>query len=262
MTLSSNGFELHGVTHLSASSLNLWASEPALWVMERLLGLRSPGSAMMARGKAVEEGVHVGLIDPGQSLEVCVASALSSFDREMALTPDERRDSERASIPGYVEHGLGELRQYGAPTGYQDRVELRLDDVPAPIIGFIDWRFDQHGLIVDLKTSERSPSGISVAHARQGAIYARAHGNFGMRFAYVKPTASKKDGRAVVVYELARDEIDRQIVALRQIALRLERFLSLSCDPHELCGLLVPDYERFHWNNPVTRANGAQVFGF
>jgi hypothetical protein len=262
MTIVSNGFELHNVTHLSASSLNLWASEPALWVMERLLKLRSPTSALMARGKAVEEGVHAGLVDPTQRLDACIDRALASYDREMALNPDERRDSEREQISGYVEHGLAELRQYGVPAGYQERVELRLDDVPAPVIGFIDWRFDQHGLIVDLKTGERLPSAISTSHARQGAIYARAHGNYGMRFAYVKPTAAKKDGRAVVVYELARDEIDRQIVALRQIALRLERFLSLSKDPQELCGLLVPDYERFHWNNPVTRANGAQVFGF
>ena len=131
-----------------------------------------------------------------------------------------------------------------------------------PVIGFIDWRFDEHGLIVDLKTSERLPSAISLSHSRQGAIYARAHGNYGMRFAYVKPTAGKKDGRAVVVYELERVEIDRQLVALRQIALRLERFLALSSDARELCGLIVPDYERFHWTNPVTRARGAEVFGF
>ena len=134
--------------------------------------------------------------------------------------------------------------------------------MPVPVIGFIDWRFDDHGLIVDLKTSERLPSAISLSHARQGAIYARAHGNYGMRFAYVKPTAGKKDGRAVVVYELERAEIDRQIAALREIALRLERFLALSNDARELCGLIVPDYERFHWTNPVTRARGAEVFGF
>jgi hypothetical protein len=66
-----NGFELHGVHHLSASSLNLWASEPALWVMERLLGLRSPGNALMARGKAVEEGVHAGLVDSSKTFEDC-----------------------------------------------------------------------------------------------------------------------------------------------------------------------------------------------
>ncbi len=257
-----NAFETHGVHHLSASSLNLYASSPALWVMERLLGRRSPGNAMMARGKAVEEGVHAGLIDPLKTPKDCAALALSAYDKEMALIPDEKRESERAQIPGYVDHALVELRQYGAPTAYQDRVEYRLDDVPVPVIGFIDWRFDQHGLIVDLKTSERLPAAISAAHARQGAIYARAHGNYGMRFAYVKPTASKKDGRAVCVYELSRSEIDQQVTALREIALRLERFLGLSCDPHELSSLLVPDYESFYWSNPTTRANGATVFGF
>jgi len=83
-----------------------------------------------------------------------------------------------------------------------------------------------------------------------------------MRFAYVKHVAGKKDGRAVCVYELSRDEIDRQVTALREIALRLERFLSLSRDPHELCALLVPDYEGFYWSNSTTRAHGAEVFGF
>jgi hypothetical protein len=257
-----NSFKRHGIEHLSASSLNLWATEPAVWLMERLLGHRSPPSALMARGKAVEHGVHAGLLDPTLTVARCAAQAVSAFDREMALIPDDRRDCERLLIPGYVEHGLAELRQYGVPSAYQDRVELRLDDVPPPVIGFIDWRFDDHGLIVDLKTSERLPSAISLSHARQGAIYARAHGNYGMRFAYVKPTAGKKDGRAVVVYELERAEIDRQIAALREIALRLERFLALSSDARELCGLIVPDYERFHWTNPVTRARGAEVYGF
>ncbi|MGB6538635.1 MAG: PD-(D/E)XK nuclease family protein [Xanthobacteraceae bacterium] len=258
----SDGFSRHGIEHLSASSLNLWAAEPAIWVMERLLGLRSPQLALMARGKAVEDGVHAGLIDKSVPVEKCIERALATYDREMTLNPDERRTSERESIPGYVEHGLNELRQYGVPSAYQDRVELRLDDVAVPIIGFIDWRFDDHGLIVDLKTSERLPSAISPSHARQGAIYARAHGNYGMRFAYVKPTVGKKDGRAVVVYELDRGEIDRQLAALRQIAIRLERILNLSSDPRELCGLIVPDYERFHWNNPITRARGAEIFGF
>jgi len=258
----SSGFSRHGIAHLSASSLNLWATEPAVWAMERLLGHRSPASALMARGRAVEDGIHAGLLDPSLPVETCVARAVSTFDREMALTPDAKRESERAAIPGYVEHGLGELRQYGVPTAYQERIEIRLDDVPVPVIGFIDWRFDQHGIVVDLKTGERLPSAIPLSHTRQGAVYAKAHGNYSMRFAYVKPSAGKKDGRAVVVFELDRAEVERQLAALRQIALRLERFLALSVDPRELCGLLVPDYERFHWSNPVTRAHGAAVYGF
>ena len=141
-------------------------------------------------------------------------------------------------------------------------MQIWLDDVPLPIEGYIDWRFDDHGLIVDLKTTERLPSAISDTHGRQGAVYAKAHGNYGMRFAYVKPTAGKKDGRAVVVYEMSADDVRRHLHALQQIALRLGRFLSLSSDPHELAGLLVPDFEHFWWSHPIARSHGRNLYGF
>ncbi len=256
-----HSLERHHIDHLSPSSLNLWAAEPALWVMERLLGRRSPTGAAAARGKAAEHGIHLGLMESGLAPSECAAAAQIAFDREMALTPDEHRTSERANLTGYVANGLAELRQYGIPTEYQDRVEIRLDDVPVPIIGYVDWRYDQHGLLLDLKTTGRLPSCISDSHGRQGAVYAKAHGNYGMRMAYVKP-AIGRDGRSVAVYEMSADDIRRHLEALRQIALRLERFLALSSDAEEIARLLVPNYDAFWWNHPVTRANGAAVYGF
>jgi hypothetical protein len=262
ITPSADAFTRHGIEVLSASSLNQWVAQPALWVMERLLRHRSPTSAVFARGLAAERGIHEGLIEPSRSIEDCAAVAIAEYDRQMALVPDPKRDDERARLEGYVTNALEELRQYGIPTAYQERVEIRLDDVPVPIVGYPDWEFGEHGLIVDLKTTDRLPSAISEAHGRQGAVYARARGNFGMRFAYTRPTVPKKDGRAVVVYELDRVEVDRHLEVLRQVALRLGRFLGLSADPHELAGLLVPDFEHFWWSNAVTRAHGRQVFGF
>jgi hypothetical protein len=230
--------------------------------MERLLGRRSPTSANMVRGKAAEHGIHLGLLDPDLPVLECSIAARSAFDREMALNPDERRESERNKLAGYVEHGLKELRHYGVPSAYQEKVSLALDDVAVPVIGYIDWRFDRHGIVLDLKTSERLPSSISNSHGRQGALYARAYGNYGMRFAYVKPVAGKKDGRAVAVYEMTAQDITRHLDALRQIAIRLGRFLALSSDAGELAGLLVPNYDSFYWNNATTRANGIAVYGF
>jgi hypothetical protein len=259
---TADAFTRHGIDHLSASSLNLWAAEPALWAMERLLGYRTPLGVLAARGKAVEHGVNLGLTRPDLSAGDCATAALAEFDREMALSPDERREVERANIPGYVANALAELRQYGTPTAYQHRIEIRLEDVPVPVVGYIDWLFEQHGLIVDLKTGERLPSAISDSHGRQGAIYARAHGNFGMRFAYAKPVAGKKDGRAIAVYEMSGDDVRLHLGALREIALRLGRFLALSNDPRELAGLLVPDFDDFRWSNPAVRAQGAAVYGF
>jgi hypothetical protein len=97
VTAISNGFSRPGTEHPSASSLNLWATAPAVWLMERLLGRRSPSSALMARGKAVEHGVHAGQMQ--MQIDKCTERALATYDREMTLNPDERRDSETSDSP-------------------------------------------------------------------------------------------------------------------------------------------------------------------
>jgi hypothetical protein len=78
----------------------------------------------------------------------------------------------------------------------------------------------------------------------------------------VKPVAGKKNGRAVVVYEMSADDVRRHLKALHQIALRLGRFLSISSYPQELAGLLVQDFEHFWWNHPIARSHGRNVYGF
>ncbi|MCL4852451.1 MAG: hypothetical protein KJZ78_13850, partial [Bryobacteraceae bacterium] len=147
-----NAFAKHGIEHLSASSLNLWAAKPALWIMERLLGRRTPSGITAARGKAVEHGVHLGLSNPRLSIEECVEGAEREFIRQTALSADPRREDERKKLASWVRGALAELRQYGTPDGYQEKIEIRLDDVAVPLVGYIDWRFSGHGLIVDLKT--------------------------------------------------------------------------------------------------------------
>lgn len=257
-----SSFERHGIEHLSASSLNLWAAQPALWIMERLLGRRTPPGIPAARGKAVEHGVHLGLTNPRLSIEECIEGAEREFIRQTALSTDPRREDERKKLGGWVRGALSELKQYGTPDGYQEKIEVRLDDVAVPLIGYIDWRFSDHGLIVDLKTTERFPSQIGDAHGRQGAVYASAHGNFGMRFAYAKPAPGKTDKRQVTVYEMSGDDISRHLSALRTIALSLGRFLAISNDSRELAGLIVPDFDAFWWSEPSARAAGREVFGF
>jgi hypothetical protein len=257
-----NAFAQHGIEHLSASSLNLWAAQPALWIMERLLGRRTLPGITAARGKAVEHGVHLGLSNSRLTIEECVEGAEREFIRQTALSADPRREDERKKLAGWVRGALAELRQYGTPDGYQEKIEIRLDDVAVPLVGYIDWRFSGHGLIVDLKTTERFPLQIGDAHGRQGAVYASAHGNFGMRFAYAKPAPGKTDPRQVTVYEMSGDDIRRHLSALRAIALSLGRFLAVSTDARELAGLIVPDFDSFWWSEPAARAAGQEVFGF
>ena len=50
-------FARHGIDHLSASSCNLFACQPAMWIAERLLRRAAPVGASAHRGTAIEAGV-------------------------------------------------------------------------------------------------------------------------------------------------------------------------------------------------------------
>ena len=246
----SNGYTMHGIDHVSASSLNLWAAQPALWVMERLLKLRSPVGPAAHVGTAVERGLEHALLRP-EALHDAVPVALEAYD---ALSSDA---DQRLKIAPMVEQAVKLMADLGKPDvpddGRQHRVEIALDGVQVPCVGYTDFVFGAHGVIVDLKTSSTLPSAIKVAHARQGAVYQKAFGNYGMRFCYATP----KKG---AVYELENPA--DHLAALANIARRLDRFLSLSKDPQELAGIVCPDFDSFYWSEPQARANGLRVFGF
>lgn len=226
-------------------------------MIEKLLGRRIPPGCAAHRGSAVEHGVGLGLFDPALPVADCQAAALAEFDRLAALSADPNRSKEREAIPPLVEIALAELRAYGPPTPppegqRQHRIEVVLPDVAVPLIGYQDFVWDAHGIVLDLKTQLRLASEISPAHARQGAVYV-AGTNREMRFCYATP-------KKVAVYAL--EDPGASLLTLRHIALRLERFLRLSRDPAELAGLLCPDFESFWWSSPEARALGREVYGF
>ena len=57
-----NPFEKHGIKHLSASSLNMYAEQPAFWSLKYLLGFKEEGNAKMWCGSAVEAGLDLWLL--------------------------------------------------------------------------------------------------------------------------------------------------------------------------------------------------------
>jgi hypothetical protein len=52
-----NGFEKHGIKHLSASSINLWTNAPDVWVASYLFKKRTPMGAAAMRGICTEDAV-------------------------------------------------------------------------------------------------------------------------------------------------------------------------------------------------------------
>jgi hypothetical protein len=235
----------------SPSSLNLFAASPAMYVLERVMGKRQPVGAPAHRGTAVEAGVTLGLMDPDKPVADCVKLAQTRFDTLMALSGDPRRDEYGKTIPAMVETALEELRPYGVPSRTQGFVEWRPEGVRLPIVGYFDFAWDEHGIIVDLKTTGALPSAIKTGHARQVALYAESD-NYDARLTYVTP-------KKRATYRLENIRAHRE--ALLRIAQTVERFLSLSDDPKVLAGLVVPDLESFYWADPSARALAYQTWG-
>jgi hypothetical protein len=252
----SNGFEQHGITHLSASQVNLYLACPSLWVMEKLLKKRGGVGCAAHRGTAAEAGISAGLFDVAMTPEDCLAVSLPIYDRLTALSGDPKRDAERAVIPGMIAQGLS-LREHGLPMrpneGDQHRIEIRLEGVSVPIVGFLDWMYPTE--VLDLKTTLRVPSEMGATHLRQASIYKTAHMDKRVRFFYASDKKSIK-------HTLTREQYDQAVKEITLTAQRMERFLGLSKDARELAALVPHDSSSFYFNDPAVKAAAVEIYGF
>lgn len=254
--MTTDPFATHGIGHLSASSLNTYASQPAAWAMTYLLKRRLPVGASAHRGTAIEAGVSAGLFDPAKPVEECIDVAHTTYDRLTALSGDPRREAQRKVVQDTVPVALAELRQYGVPTpppegSQQHRISKPLGEGLPDLVGYLDFYWENHGLVLDLKTTERVPGQISSSHARQGAGYV-INTNQICRFAYCSP-------KKVAVYQL--EGVADHWAHMQAIAARLRRFLATSADKNELIGLLVPDVDSFYWSDPAAEAARKEIYG-
>jgi hypothetical protein len=227
----------------SPSALNLFAASPAMFVAERILGMKQPVGVPAHRGVAVEDGVTFGLLNPKADLKECVDAAYLKYDTLTAMSVDERREKYRGNISDMVEQGLTELRPYGVPSQTQGFIEWRPEGLTLPIVGYFDYHWAEHNITTDLKTTERMPSEIKINHAKQVSLYVTSN-NAAARVTYVTP---KKCQTYTV------ENIDAHRKALFQIALRVEKFLALSADPKFFIDITVPDLDSFYWTGPAAR---------
>lgn len=235
----------------SPSSLQSFAASPALFVLEKLLGVRQPGNAPMHRGTAVEDGVTHGLMNPGAPVSECVAVAFKKYDTITALSSDARREDYRLTIPDMVASALLELRPYGIPSHCQGFIEWKPEGLRYPIVGYWDYHWQEHNITIDLKTTEKLPSVIKVPHARQVSLYV-ASNNADARVAYVTP-------KKRAVYQV--ENIDAHRKALHEMALKCEAFLALSEDPKQFISFTLPDIDSFYWSGPPMRQLAYEHWG-
>jgi len=234
----------------SPSSLNLFAASPSMFVLEKILGLKQPVGAVAHRGTAVEAGVAYGLGNPKVNDKDSITIALTRYDLLTAMSGDARREKYRDDIPDMVSQALDELRPYGVPTDSQGFITWHPEGLRLPIVGYFDFKWENQGIIVDLKTTDRMPSEIKVGHARQVALY--AGDNHEGRLTYCTPRKCQT---------LRLENIREHRQALHSIALRVENFLALSEDPNFFPTITAPDLDSFYWGSPAARALAFDVWG-
>ena len=251
-----NAFQRHGIDHLSASHVNLFIAQPAMWAASYLMKKRTPVGPAAHRGTAIECGVEAGLFDPALPVEQCQKLALEKFHTLTRLSADPRIEKEREAIAPSVEVALAELRQYGVPDkpedGRQHKISIDLEGVPVPVIGYLDFKWSAHGIIGDLKSTARIPSEISPAHCRQGAIYVRTGSNVQCRMMYV---SSKK----IAVYPV--DNVAAHIAEFVRAAKAIENFLNLSDDAELLTKCFAPDTSSFYWGDAPAMRIAQEIWG-
>jgi len=249
-----NGFEKHGIKHLSASSINLWSNAPDVWVMSYLFKQRTPMGAAAWRGICSEDGV-VAALTGAQSLRDATQSALEKFDKRFIIA-DEKTTKERDVIAPMVENAVEALKQYGKPEfpndGGQNKISITAkgEGWEIPVIGFLDFVFPDSGLVIDLKTTNRMTKVMSAEHQLQRCIYAKAMGNYGVKFLYVSKakTALLEDG-----------DVNETLAKCKVKIGRLERFLSFVNDAETARAIVPVNPNTFYWSG--SEALRAEMYG-
>lgn len=164
--MSNDPFKRHGIEHLSPSALNCWRAAPGVWALRYLGKLKDDGNAAMWRGTAVENGMAA--ILRGADMPTGLSAALQSFDLNAQGEIAEEISEERELIAPMLKQCL--LWQAPSPlNASQLKVEHWFEDVPIPVVGYLDFAFE--GIDVDLKTTKACPSSPRSDHVRQVALY-------------------------------------------------------------------------------------------
>lgn len=229
-------FERFNMKHLSPSSLNMYAVNPCLWVGKYLFGWKDDMGPAAFRGTAIEAGLDHWLYQrhPDNALTV----ALNQFARLTEGEASDEHEAERANIEPMLQQAIAALKEYPVPVARQIKAEHWVDGVEVPIIGYIDYLFDDHGL--DLKTTKACPSSIKADHGRQVALYSKAKER---PFSLLYVTAKKS-----AIYPLSQEDADMHLRDLERQARAVRHLLAKSETPRDAANYFAPDFSDFRWS--------------
>lgn len=173
--------------NISASKINLFNADLPMFIMNYGIGQRSSSSPASVRGIVIEDAV-ASVLQGRRTVDEAIIKACERFVQVFyALQNDSHK--QYCLIKPMIELACEALKDYGIPIfnpdGTQEKIEFILshDNWEIPVVGYLDFVFEN--VIVDLKTTTRCPSVMSLAHQNQRAIYQTAKPNHKLEFLYV-----------------------------------------------------------------------------
>ena len=216
-------------------------ADKSLWMMRYLFGVKSPSGAGAVRGIAEEyalaEKYEKGFFDfkalDTKFIALCCESNVDLNDGKTL--------KERDALQGFGSV-LDANFKYDNLETYQEKVEVNIEDLPVPVIGYVDFLFKDK--IVDLKTTNRMPSNPTEAQKRQMALYSMAYPKKSVDLFF----ASSKQHKIFTLSNLTKYK--KQI---KNLAFTIQRFLSLSSDKHELASFEYPNFDKWEWSDAMKK---------
>ena len=250
-------FKKHKITHLSASNINTFITNPAEWVIHYIYKLSFPSSAAAERGKYIEKALfHI--LGNGESVDKVIEEQSYFFAetcKEMKIDKEEylkEKEFVQRAIKVLPEH----LSKFGKIVGYQNKIGYNYKGID--IIGYTDFDFelpDGSPLILDLKTSKQIK--VSVGHKIAQHIYKTATNKPNKLFYVQVLTKSEK----VMEYELTDEDNVKIPILILQAIENMNYFCSLANSKDDFKRLITPNPDDWKWSKDKIKAR-KDIWGF
>ena len=272
MALPVNGFTKRGVKRVSATQIKKMMTAPCAYITQYIMKEKFPFDSIAADiGSSVEDGVEFGLFNPDASTDEYNKVTIDKFASLRKGDPavEELVEKYTNELNYRTENAVNEMRQYGVPTKPDPKhksfgkaqhpldangeVSIKFGDGDndfIPVIGFLDFMWEQDGLIIDLKCPGSAPEEWSLKsrqldHCIQAALYQRVT-NYRVRFLY----SLKRKSDPIVYREL--HDTNPFITLIKTNLAAMNRILDLPVETSELVKYVSHDPSSFYWNGANT----------
>lgn len=247
----------HNIKYLSPSSISLFISNPALYVLEKIFGYKFTAGAAAHRGRFIEQGVHLAIAKQSD-VEKVAQLQLSNFIeycKQIGIKKDEY-EKELNFIDQAIRKLPSKLSQFGKIVSYQKEIGYIHNGVK--IKGYTDFEFKNKDnlLFLDLKTTGRSIK-VTTANKIQQYIYSKAT-NVSNKLFYIQVLKTKEN---IKEYSLTQEDEYHIPRIIDQAITNLKHLCYLANTKDDFKKLITPNPDDWKWSDDNIKAR-KEVWGY